>query len=363
MEERTLRQELQIAALERIVNSQVTRQEQTAHALDGMKRRLTAQAETQNQTTEAVSAAQAKLDELKQIVNSQVANQEQTAQALTAALARLSRVEDELVRLAMAAAPTAERPPPQAQAPTPAAAPPVQEPVKTEKRSWFGMKAPPVLPPPKATPHPPPPQAQAPTPATAPPVLPPLPPPPRVDSLIVNDIPPLFDEFRHKKWELLWRGSRDGFRGRDFHRRCDGHANTLTLIVTAASRKDVGGFVFGGFTPLKWDSTSRDSEWECKCKSDDSLRSFLFTLKNPRNIPARKFALEAEEKEKAIRCDSGWGPYFGGMAVSDNCNANTDSYTQLGIAYTNDTGLDGETVFTGSHDFKVKEIEVFEITD
>jgi GTPase SAR1 family protein len=28
--------------------------------------------------------------------------------------------------------------------------------------------------------------------------------------------------------KLLWRGSRDGFRSRDFHRRCDGHANTLT---------------------------------------------------------------------------------------------------------------------------------------
>jgi hypothetical protein len=53
----------------------------------------------------------------------------------------------------------------------------------------------------------------------------------------------------------------------------------------------------------------------------------------------------------------------GGMYVSDNCNANTSSCTNLGLAYTNDTGLDGRTVFTGSLYFKVKEIEVFEITD
>jgi hypothetical protein len=84
----------------------------------------------------------------------------------------------------------------------------------------------------------------------------------RVDSVIVSDFPPLFDEFCHKKWSLLWRGSRDGFGVRDFHSRCDGHANTLTLIVTAASEEDVGGFVFGGFTPVPWDSKSG---W----KSDD----------------------------------------------------------------------------------------------
>jgi hypothetical protein len=49
----------------------------------------------------------------------------------------------------------------------------------------------------------------------------------------------------------LWRGSRDGFGSGDFHSRCDGHANTVTLIETAASEHDVGDFVFGGFTPVK----------------------------------------------------------------------------------------------------------------
>jgi hypothetical protein len=156
----------------------------------------------------------------------------------------------------------------------------------------------------------------------------------------------------------LWRGSRDGFGARDFHSRCDGHANTLTLIVSAASEYGVGGFVFGGFTTVKWESPT-----ERMYKSDDSLKSFLFTLKNPHNIPARKFALKAEEKEFAIFCDSARGPCFGDMDVRDNCNANTNSFTELGYTCTNDTGLDGRTFFTGSMNFKVKEIEVFEITD
>jgi hypothetical protein len=59
--------------------------------------------------------------------------------------------------------------------------------------------------------------------------------------------PPLFDEFRGKQFVLLWRGSRDGLGARDFRGRCDGHANTLTLIL------DTGGNVFGGVTLLHWE--------------------------------------------------------------------------------------------------------------
>jgi hypothetical protein len=100
-----------------------------------------------------------------------------------------------------------------------------------------------------------------------------------------------------------------------------------------------------------------------KYKCVNSLKSFLFTLKNRHNTPARRFALKAEKKQRAIYCDSRDGPYFGGIHVCDNCNAHTDSWTSLGFVSTNDTGLDGKTVFTGSHNFKVREIEVFEITD
>jgi hypothetical protein len=49
--------------------------------------------------------------------------------------------------------------------------------------------------------------------------------------------------------------------------------------------------------------------------------------------------------------------------VSDNCNANIRSYTSLGNSYINDTALDRFALFAGSYYFRVKEIEVFEITD
>jgi hypothetical protein len=121
---------------------------------------------------------------------------------------------------------------------------------------------------------------------------------------------------------------------------------------------DTEGSIFGGFTPVEWESPLFG-----RYEADDSEKSFLFTLKNPHNIAPRKFALIPAWKQRAINCDSGWGPRFSGMRVSDNCDANTYSWTSLGTVYTNDTGLRGNTVFTRSEYFQVKEIEVFEITD
>jgi hypothetical protein len=175
-------------------------------------------------------------------------------------------------------------------------------------------------------------------------------------SLIVADFPALFAEFRGKRLTLLWRGSRDGFDGDDFHGRCDGHAPTLTLI------QDTKGNVFGGFTPVEWMSPPQPMSL-----ADPSLKSFLFTLKNPHNFPPKKFALKAKEKHMAIICVppsvGRWGPHFRDIFISDNCNASTDSFSDLGGSYANDTRLRGETVLTGSKHFTVKEIEIFEVAD
>jgi hypothetical protein len=185
-----------------------------------------------------------------------------------------------------------------------------------------------------------------------------------LNSRIARDYPPLFEEFRTKRWVLLWRGSRDGFTARNFHRLCDGHANTLTLIL------DTDGNVFGGFTPAKCESSTSS-----KLKGDDTLWSFLFTLRNPHGVPPRKFALKKEKKRNAIycssRCCAGFGQsYYGGcnILVDDHCNTNNNSSAHFGtrwqeymMAYANDTQF--QYFFTGAREFTVKEIEVFEIKD
>jgi hypothetical protein len=81
------------------------------------------------------------------------------------------------------------------------------------------------------------------------------------------------------------------------------------------------------------------------------------------NIQPRTFKLS--NGSNAIYCNSTYGPTFGNghnIYVADKCNENTRSYTNLGYAYVNDTGIIGTAVFTGEESFTVKEIEVFSIT-
>jgi hypothetical protein len=118
----------------------------------------------------------------------------------------------------------------------------------------------------------------------------------------------------------------------------------------------------------KWESRVWDrKKWESGgglIKADASLKSFLFTLKKSHNGRARRFALKAEKKNEAIHCDSDRGPCFCDIGASGNCNANTDNFAWcFGDCDTNDTGVDGTTFFTGSKDFQLKKIEVFEISD
>mmetsp|Transcript_41791 Transcript_41791/g.53867 ORF Transcript_41791/g.53867 Transcript_41791/m.53867 type:complete len:146 (+) Transcript_41791:338-775(+) len=58
----------------------------------------------------------------------------------------------------------------------------------------------------------------------------------------------LHSYFDNKSVELtlLYRGSRDGFEPHEFHAKCDGANQTLTVIKTTT------GYTSGGFRPSKW---------------------------------------------------------------------------------------------------------------
>jgi hypothetical protein len=171
-----------------------------------------------------------------------------------------------------------------------------------------------------------------------------------MDSLIIRQFPiEILSECKTQQFVLLWRGTRDGFRATTFHERCDGHSNTLIVI------QDIGGYIFGGFTPIPWGGPP---DW----KADSSGRSFLFTLRNPAGTAPIKFPLC--KPDRAIYSHPNYGPILGSNAdirVVDNCNMNANSYTNLGSSYTNRTGRGSKTVFTGASQFQVKEIDVFEI--
>jgi hypothetical protein len=170
------------------------------------------------------------------------------------------------------------------------------------------------------------------------------------ESKIISVIPVPLKRFEEKEWVLLYRGTRDGFEGSTFHAKCDGQGNTVTFILTTK------GFIFGGFTPISWDSSNA-------YKQDTSQQSFLFSIKNPHKSEPRSFPLV--NSTYAICCYSSYGPTFGGgtdLYVANRCNNNTSSSTYLGYSYRNDTGLNNAQVFTGEQHFQVQEIEVFSIT-
>jgi hypothetical protein len=171
----------------------------------------------------------------------------------------------------------------------------------------------------------------------------------RLESTILDNIPQILKEFDTKTWRLLYRGTRDGFGSSHFHSKCDRQSNTVTIILTTA------GYIFGGFTPIAWDSSNT-------YKADNTGKSFLFSLKNPRNAEPKIFPLS--NASCAIYCYPSYGPAFGSncdIYVRDNCDQGKGSHTNLGGSYTNDTGIAGNQVFTGEQHYQVKEVEVFSI--
>ena len=88
--------------------------------------------------------------------------------------------------------------------------------------------------------------------------------------------------FHFSKIVLLYKASIDGFSAKDFHSKVDGYENTLTIITSENGRR------FGGFTPLKFESTD-------EFKTDNSLVSFIFSF-----YWKTKFSLKPGGKDCAI---------------------------------------------------------------
>jgi len=169
-------------------------------------------------------------------------------------------------------------------------------------------------------------------------------------------------EFLPLPWRLLYRASKNGFNAEHFHAKCDGHRNTLTIVETQ------GGvpYVFGGYTSETWSSLG---EW----KTDKN--AFVFSLINKRNKPV-KISVDTlvgvgkggtkRSQNDAIYCSSNYGPTFGrghDLYIASDCNRNDNSYSYLGYTYRHTKYAQGSnearTLFAGSLNFKVNEIEVY----
>jgi hypothetical protein len=161
------------------------------------------------------------------------------------------------------------------------------------------------------------------------------------------------------KWSLLYRTTRDGFGSHDFHSKCDGHSNTLTLLKAKESE-----FYLGGIITVSW-------ELPANYKSDPN--AFISSLTNKDNKPI-KMKVDPNRHESAIGCQSELGPTFGFVGdIYKNNNANTTlkCYSYLGHTYhifgsyissiCTWNGINEAQLFlAGSFNFQLDEIEVYE---
>lgn len=182
------------------------------------------------------------------------------------------------------------------------------------------------------------------------------------DNKLIADVPAVLGDYLgiintwlggSKKFNLIYKGSKDGFAASNFHTKCDNKGPTVVIVTCTQDN------VFGGYSAMSWDSSGN-------YKQDDAKQSFLFSLKNPRNEQPKKFPLK--NSAYSIYGNSGNGPTFGAghdIYCQDNSNTNTSSYTyNFGHSYDCAPFAQGSTAataLTGGRNFTAKEIEVYQV--
>jgi hypothetical protein len=144
---------------------------------------------------------------------------------------------------------------------------------------------------------------------------------------------------------LLFRGTRHGFASSAFHSRCDGKANTITII------ENDNNHVYGGLTSAAWPSS--DLSW-----SADSS-AYLFSLRRDKSTNSEKYLIN--ESKYAIYGASSYGPIFGAGNDIEICSdANINKCNQnykRSYNYSSNYYLAGKT----DSDGLVTEIKVYQL--
>ena len=136
---------------------------------------------------------------------------------------------------------------------------------------------------------------------------------------------------------LIYRGSRDGDKAKDFHNKCDKYKNNLTIIKTK------NGLRFGGFTCESWEGKGDKKDINAFCFSLDKYKIYNYK----------------KGKTSIYTCPNS-GPVFGNCVFEIN-----DCYFENGGLSSEDYFYDNQQykceINDGKEQFEVKEIEVFKV--
>ena len=137
-----------------------------------------------------------------------------------------------------------------------------------------------------------------------------------------------------------------GFVSNDIHSKCDGHANTSTIIEAKES-----SYIFGCYTSVAW---------ETKSNFKKDADAFIFSLVNQVNKPLK---MNASLANCAICCSPNFGPKFGGDITISEMSNSIKSWSNLGYSYTHPQFefecFEAKSFLAGSFCFTVRDIEVF----
>ena len=146
------------------------------------------------------------------------------------------------------------------------------------------------------------------------------------------------------KFQLLWRGSTDGFGASTFHSKCDNKGATFTII------RSEKGNVFGGYTSKSWKSSGNFT--------NDS-KAFIYSLTYKEKHANQK------ESNNSVYYDSRFGPIFGSgfdICIVDHCNTSQKSYSEGNSTYELPSSVDIKNYYAGALKNKVQDIEVYSVS-
>ncbi|CAF3437118.1 unnamed protein product [Rotaria socialis] len=153
-----------------------------------------------------------------------------------------------------------------------------------------------------------------------------------------------------KRWSLIYKATEHGFSSGDFHRLCDNHGATLTLIETRRRlHRRKHNSIFRGYITILWSSQHRFHH---------DPQTFLFLLSQDYII--RCYLRSNDQIAVSHYSTTGPGFSLNDIYICDQSNQCNLSHSEFPYSYENlEENGKGRKTFSKSNHFCVHEIELY----